>query len=108
MYNRYIPNPDGTYQRQRVFDSEQPIEAKIVREAAAETPDCSGPEPGPLPAPPAGEPGCKTVTTTRPSGGRGSLSIDDLLVLAILLLLLLEEEDDQMMIVLAILAFFLL
>ena len=104
MYNRYIPNPDGSYQKQRVFESGRVEQAETVpawnrrQENSGEVPAASG-RAGAL----------EQKNGKAPlSDGKLNITMDDLLVLAVLLLLLLDEEDDQLLVVLAALAFLIL
>lgn len=106
MYNRYIPNPDGSYQKQRVFESGRVEQSETVPAwnkrgdgAPLSKPSApSGPADGMEPR----------SGKSQLSDGKLNISMDDLLVLAVLLLLLLDEEDDQLLIVLAALAFLIL
>ena len=106
MYNRYIPNPDGSYQKQRVFESGQVEQTETVPAWTSQGDGARLSKPQ-APSGPAGgleqKPG-----KSQPSEGKLNISMDDLLVLAVLLLLLLDEEDDQLLIVLAALAFLIL
>ena len=107
VYHRYIPNPDGTYQRQIVDDQPAPPR-----------PEPRPPEP-PVPPPtpdvsPAPEPcgACRAqpqdahfLSRLLPKG----FDTGDLLILLILLLLLIDgDEDDTLSVLLTFAAFILL
>ncbi len=99
MYNRYVPQPDGSFRRNRIQDRQQRPPAK---------PSCPAPEPPkPAPCPP---PSCGPQTEPlkeRPcqksSHGGGFLSnllpkdfdTGDLIVVLLLLLLAGDCEEDR-------------
>ena len=99
VYNRYIPQPDGTYLR---MDVQQPQQT------------ASAPQPEPQPAAPCAPP-LPPAPCARPEGGflgrllpRGA-DTGDLLVIAILLLLLVDSDtDDPLPVILTLAAFILL
>ena len=98
VYNRYIPQPDGTYLRMDV----QPQQTTAA------------PQPEPQPAAPCAQP-LPPAPCARPEGGflsrllpRGA-DTGDLLVIAILLLLLVDSDaDDPLPVILTLAAFILL
>lgn len=98
VYNRYIPQPDGTYLRMDVQPQQTTAAPQAEPQPAAA---CAQPLP---PAP-----------CTRPEGGflsrllpRGA-DTGDLLVIAILLLLLVDSDtDDPLPVILTLAAFILL
>ena len=100
VYNRYIPQPDGTYLRMDV----QPPQQQTA----------SAPQPEPQPAAPCAPP-LPPAPCARPEGGflsrllpRGA-DTGDLLVIAILLLLLVDSDtDDPLPVILTLAAFILL
>ena len=104
MYNRYIPNPDGSYQKQRVFESGRVEQTETVPAWNRRT---DAPGTAPVSSDVGGPPEKKDSRASL-SDGRLNITMDDLLVLAVLLLLLLDEDDDQLLVVLAALAFLIL
>lgn len=102
VYHRYVPNANGTYDRQVVeTPSQQPI--RLQSRAT-----CPPPEPIP--------PACETCPHRENASSRGhflsrllprGLDSGDLLVLAILLLLLIDGNEDDLMSVLVTIAAFL-
>lgn len=101
MYNRYIPQPDGTYRRSRVPDpsrhSTNPHQPEPVPprepEPSCPPPPPSGPPPQPNPAQPC-----------HPGNGAGdflrqllpkNLDTGDLLVIVLLLLMAGDCRDDK-------------
>lgn len=108
MYNRYIPNPDGTFRREVVPDapldgitpepvaeeSSAPNEPAVFEQAAV--PQRTAEQPGP------GAPAFRKMLPT-------AIDTGDLLVLLILLLLLVDgDEDNYLSVLLTIAAFILL
>ena len=103
MYNRYIPQHDGSYKRQSVFPPAQ-----------ANSPVLRDPPPAPIPEPPQPEPerchGCSGCRKPRPPKrepqGRdscgsflrsllpGNFDTEDLLVIVLLLLMSGENRED--------------
>lgn len=90
MYNRYIPNADGTYQRQ------------IMRSAASvkQTP---APEPQPAPVE-----ACTEPASSPPLPVRFPLGTEDMLVLLVLLLVFMQESESNRMTALITIAAFIL
>ena len=101
MYNRYIPQPDGTYRRNRMQDpGRRPNPAP-----------CQSPPPPRPPAPP-GSPPCRErqPLTLRPEGFLRQLlprdfDIEDLLVVLLLLLMAGEEDSGNALLTLALYLF---
>ena len=100
MYNRYIPQPDGSFRRDRV-PSPKPEQLKPCPPPVVPTPP---PEP-PCPPPPAPQkqPGCPQPKRKEP-GGIGSffrqllpreMDTADLLIIILLLLMAGDKEEDQ-------------
>ena len=99
MYNRYIPQSDGTYHRSRVPDPRPP---EIPRESPPVMPPCPPPDPprryGP-PTRPRPRPGREPESTSilgflkqlLPNG----LDAGDLLVVLLLLLMSGDCQEDQ-------------
>lgn len=111
MYNRYIPQPDGSYRRNRVIEHSttppptMPLkrpepEPKPVCERPAEPPPCP---PVSSPAPTPRTPPCKKQPPNKP-GGIGNffrnllpkdLDTADLLIILLLLLMAGDKDEDQ-------------
>ena len=104
MYNRYIPQPDGTYRRNRMQDpGRRPGNAP-----------CQNPPPPPPPRPPAAPsmPPCRDCPpiALRPEGFLRQLlpkdfDIEDLLVVLLLLLMAGEEDSGNALLTLALYLF---
>ena len=104
MYNRYIPQPDGTYCRNRMQDpGRRPNPAP-----------CQSPPPPPPTRPPAAPPmpPCRDrpPITLRPEGFLRQLlpkdfDIEDLLVVLLLLLMAGEEDSGNALLTLALYLF---
>ena len=98
MYNRYIPQPDGTYRRNRMQDpGRRPGNAP-----------CQSPPPPP--PPPHGPPPCREPVSIRPEGFLRQLlpkdfDIEDLLVVLLLLLMAGEEDSGNALLTLALYLF---
>lgn len=98
MYNRYIPQPDGTYRRNRMQDpGRRPNPAP-----------CQSPPP--QPSPPHGPPPCREPVSIRPEGFLRQLlpkdfDIEDLLVVLLLLLMAGEEDSGNALLTLALYLF---
>ena len=99
MYNRYIPQSDGTYQRRRIQDIHAP---EPHREPPAASPPCPPPEPPrryPSPPRPRPKPNREPENTSilgfvkhlLPNG----LDTGDLLVILLLLLMSGDCQEDQ-------------
>lgn len=96
VYNRYIPQPDGTYLRMDV----QPQQT-----TAAPEPQPAAPCAQPLPPAPCARPEGGFLSRLLPRGA----DTGDLLVIAILLLLLVDSDtDDPLPVILTLAAFILL
>ena len=94
VYNRYIPQPDGTYLRMDV----QPQQTTAAPQST-QAPPCAPP------APPCEQPGGGFLSRLLPRG----TDTGDLLVIAILLLLLVDSDtDDPLPVILTLAAFILL
>ena len=96
VYNRYIPQPDGTYLRMDV----QPQQTTATPE-----PQPAAPCAQPLPPAPCARPEGGFLSRLLPRGA----DTGDLLVIAILLLLLVDSDtDDPLPVILTLAAFILL
>ena len=93
MYNRYIPQPDGSFRRNPVPE----------RQTAPPRPPCPPPEPPPAP-PPQPERCCKERPTPPPATGIGSFlrqllprefDTADLLIVLLLLLMAGDCPEEQ-------------
>ena len=93
MYNRYIPQPDGSYRRDPVEDRPKP-----QPEPCREEPPCPPPPPPCPPEPPRPEPRCQQ------NSGAGdflrrllpqNLDTGDLIVILLLLLMAGDCPDDR-------------
>ena len=102
MYNRYIPQPDGSYRRRSVADSpSRPSHPSVSlpepprqEEECCEMPcqECPHrPQPEPVPKP-RREPGCGNFLKNLLPG---NLDTEDLLIVLLLLLMSGEGRDDQ-------------
>ena len=113
MYNRYIPQPDGSYRRNRMQEPNTAIQPP--KPPPVQSPPCPPPEPTPpCPPPPIPytppcqssppkQPPCKRPHPKEP-GGIGSffkkllpkdLDTADLLIIILLLLMAGDKEEDQ-------------
>lgn len=113
MYNRYIPQPDGSYRRDRIPTPQpQPITPNPPPPPPAIAPSAPCPPPEPV-CPPSPllvcqtpvqkQPSCRQQPNTKP-GGIGSffkqllpkdLDTADLLIIILLLLMAGDKEEDQ-------------
>lgn len=100
MYNRYIPQPDGTYRRNTVVDSPscQPEPPKQERPE----PICPPPPPPPQPRPPKAEPNCEPTCRQDNSAGDflrrllpQNLDTGDLMIILLLLLMAGDCQEDR-------------
>ena len=110
MYNRYVPNPNGSYERHRV--PSPPPASQASRSVTPQAQKAGKPEP---PAAPQN----RSQTSQKPQAGHmkpapsrkpaflENFDSGDLLVLLILLLILKEGEEDTLTLLLTIGAFFL-
>ena len=111
MYNRYVPQPDGSFRRTRIPDRSRPVpqkppqeccppspEPQPVPEFCPEPPPCRPPKPRPCPPRPEPQP-CNP-----PQGSIGGffrqllpkgLDTGDLLIILLLLLMAGDCPDDQ-------------
>lgn len=104
MYNRYIPQPDGSYRRNTVIDSEcapPPPPRKDSPPHKDPPPEnCPPPPPPPRPDPPKREPSCPQK---EPAGDFLSrllpknLDTGDLIVILLLLLMAGDCQEDRNM-----------
>ena len=97
MYNRYIPQPDGSYRRNRVQDPQQPSQPPKPR---PEEPPCPPPEPECFPE----EKHTRPIPPCRKNTGAGdflrqllpkNLDTGDLLVIILLLLMAGDCQEDK-------------
>lgn len=95
MYNRYIPNANGIYQRQTI-----PEPPKSPVQLSHDPPD----PPDPCP-----EQECPTETRkcVSPTSANSGLDVGDLLLLCIILLLLMDSEEEDLTTILITAAAFL-
>ncbi len=105
MYNRYIPQPDGSFRRNRMPDQSRPAPQRKPRQ---EPPRCAPPPqepcpPPPKPIPPKQEPG-RHWQDKSPQGSVGSFlrqllpkdfDTSDLIVVLLLLLMAGDCPEDQ-------------
>ena len=92
MYNRYIPQPDGSYRRNRIQDPQRP---------ASPAPQQPVQEPSPV-TPNGGSPQRRRLPSAPHSAGSflrqllpGNLDTEDLLVIVLLLLMAGDCEEDR-------------
>ena len=97
MYNRYIPQPDGSYRRNPVDDRPQP-QPEPCREEPQKEQSCPPPPPPCPPEPPRQEPRCQQ------NGSAGdflrrllpqNLDTGDLIVILLLLLMAGDCPEDR-------------
>lgn len=101
MYNRYVPQADGSYRRSRV--SEQPQEARRPtppppRQPPKQEPPCPGPEPQPIRPPrrePRPEPQSGNVLGFLKNLLPQNFDTGDLFVVLLLLLMSENSRDGQ-------------
>lgn len=91
MYNRYVPQPDGSYQKNRVTGTQRP-------QPQQRPPEPPPPPPAVCPEPPKGPPISQCnhgvgdfIRSLLPRG----LDTGDLLVILLLLLMAADSEDGQ-------------
>ena len=105
MYNRYIPQPDGTYRRNRIQDADKPPEkpAPAPPQMPAREPEvtpcsnCKHNRPPRRPAPPRDP---RSIENTSVSGFLKQLlpkdfDVEDLLVILLLLLMAGDGQENQ-------------
>jgi len=102
MYNRYIPQSDGSFQRNRIQDQRQPVSLPHQEKPQKQPPR----SPSPLPDPPPAPPSCRN---TAASGFLKQLlpkefDTGDLLIVLLLLLMAgdCEEEKSNALLTLAL------
>ena len=107
MYNRYIPQPDGSYHRNRMPDNNrQPPPKNPHPKPPPEKPECPPPKPEPKP--------CAKPPKSEPIGGflRQLLPRDfdtgDLIVVLLLLLMAGDCEEDRNTALLTIALYFMM
>lgn len=107
MYNRYVPQTDGSYQRNHIPDPPKPAPPPRPDPKPAEPPCPQPPAPEPPTCPPAP---CQTGSAGEFLQGLlpGKMDTGDLLVLLILLLLLSDGSDQAPSALLTLALFFLL
>ena len=104
MYNRYIPQPDGSYRRNRIQDTNRPAPPPKPQ---PEKPPCPPPRPEAKPCP-------KSSNDNSPMGGflRQLLPKDfdtgDLIVVLLLLLMAGDCEEDRSNALLTLALYFLM
>ena len=102
MYNRYIPQPDGSYRRSRVgTPTPEPEPQRQPQPVQTSEPECP-PEPPKAPPPP--PPKQQTQPPSRQSGNAGdflrqllpkNLDTGDLLIIVLLLLMSADCQEDR-------------
>lgn len=104
MYNRYIPQPDGSYRRNRVSDPApfiQPDQFHPPEPSAPQEPPCHQEQPRPTPPPPEHK---QVPPHSRQGGNAGdflrqllpkNLDTGDLLILLLLLLMAGDSQEDK-------------
>ena len=109
MYNRYIPQPDGSYRRNRMADTSRPPQPKpnpVKPPPPPEKQNCPPPKPEPRP--------CPKQKKDEPIGGflRQLLPKDfdtgDLIVVLLLLLMAGDSEKDRNNALLTVALYFLM
>ena len=109
MYNRYIPQPDGSYRRNRVPEANRPVPPRPTPQKPAPPPakpECPPPKPEPRP--------CSKPKKEEPIGGflRQLLPKDfdtgDLIVVLLLLLMAGDSEEDRSNALLTLALYFLM
>ena len=109
MYNRYIPQGDGTYQRSRLPESRppRPPRPRPPEPPKPAPPPCPPPEPPCGHRPPPREEPCSAVSFLQNLLPK-NMDTGDLLMLLILLLLIQDGSEDAPTALLTIALFFLL
>lgn len=107
MYNRYIPQPDGSYRRNQMNDNCRPAPARpSPPKAPPEKPPCPPPKPEPKPCPP--------PQKEKPAGGflhqllPKDFDTGDLIVVLLLLLMAGDCEEDRNTALLTLALYFLM
>ncbi len=104
MYNRYIPQPDGSFRRNRVADTRPGCPPQRPKEPPKkQQPCCPEPEPIPCPPPPKPEPRCREHKCEQQGSIPGflhnllpkDLDTGDLIVILLLLLLAGDCEENR-------------
>ena len=108
MYNRYIPQPDGSYRRNRMPDSQRPVPPQAQQSNAPDA--CANVQ---FPQKPTGSPPYNNSNSERPAPRRnaktapasvgsflrqllpGNFDTEDLLVVILLLLMAGDCEEDR-------------
>lgn len=114
MYNRYIPQPDGSHRRSRMQEPKKPVQPPLQHPQKSPPPPC----PEPIPEPPK-MPGkeCPRTAVRQESIGLGNffrqllpkeLDTGDLLILLLLLLMAGDCEEDRNNALLTMALYFLL
>ena len=107
MYNRYIPQPDGSYHRNRIPDNtRQPPPRNPHPKPPPEKPECPPPkpEPKPCPKPPKNEPIGGFLRQLLPK----DFDTGDLIVVLLLLLMAGDCEEDRNTALLTLALYFLM
>ena len=106
MYNRYIPQPDGSYRRNRMPDSYRPAPPRnppVPKESCPPPPEKVCPPP-PKPIPPRPESKCRQQERSSPVSGIGGFlrqllpkdfDTSDLIVVLLLILMAGDRPEDQ-------------
>ncbi len=97
MYNRYIPQPDGSFRRNHIPDPSKPRPPEPAACEVPSPPPCPTPEPPQKPTPP---PPCRQEQSAGSFLRRllpRNLQAEDLLVIVLLLLMAGDCPEDQNM-----------
>ncbi len=106
MYNRYIPQPDGSFRRNRMDEPRRqpaPPPPRPKEPPRQQPPCCPPPEPAPCPPPPKPEPPCREPKCDKGGSIPGflqnllpkDLDTGDLIVILLLLLLAGDCEENR-------------
>ncbi len=102
MYNRYIPQPDGSYRRNRIPDPGNPQKAHIPKQP--ELPKPPPPQEVSHPAPRRQNTGAGFLNTLLPKG----FDLGDLIVMLLLLLMAGDHQEDRNTAILTMALYFIL
>lgn len=99
MYNRYIPQPDGSFRRSRVEDQKPKPPTPKPEICEPEPPQCEAEPPCPVPEPPRPKPHsvdrCDSGTNFLQKLLPKDFDTGDLIVILLLLLLAGDSEEDR-------------
>lgn len=95
MYNRYIPQPDGSFRRNAAPDKSQPPPPQTPPPYPPPEPECDCPPPPPQPPKSRPHTGGQSVTSFLKNLLPKGFDTADLLIVLLLLLMAGDSPDDQ-------------